>query len=85
MLVVLVPPVEGRQPVQTRRSQISTHVSPFAIYYHQYYTLVLSYHTLVLPYSTFYWYIIENLGSIAENPPYSTTQELVRLLYCAGI
>ena len=33
----------------------------------------------------FYWYIIENLRCIAKNPRYSTTQELVRLLYCAGI
>ena len=47
MLVVLVQPVHDSQPNHTD-------ISPFAIYHHQYHTLVLPYHTFLLPYHTFF-------------------------------
>ena len=54
MLVDLVPPVHGRQPVQTSCNQVSTHITPFGIYHHQYLTLLLPYHSVLLPYHTFF-------------------------------
>ena len=53
MLVVLVPPVHCYQPVQTRRIQVSTHITPLLYKPPQYHTLSLPNHTLLLPYHTF--------------------------------
>ena len=65
MLVVLVAaspskptgirfPPDSRQQVQTRRSQVSTHITLFAIYHHQHHTLLLPYHIFWLPCHTFF-------------------------------
>ena len=45
MLEVLVTPVHVSQ---THRNQVSTQVSPFTIYRHQYHTLLLPYHPFYL-------------------------------------
>ena len=44
--------------------------------------LIIPFCCLITP---FFWYIIENLRHIAENPRYSMTQELVSRLYSTGI
>ena len=61
-----LPPVHGRQPVQTSWNQVSTHITPFATYHHQYHTLSLPYHIFLLPITPFSWFILENLRYIAE-------------------
>ena len=81
MLVVLVPPapagvcqpVHGCQPVRTRRNQVSTHITPFAIYHRKYHTLLYTttnitpcYHTFLLPYHTFFLVYHRNLRCIAQ-------------------
>ena len=85
-----MPPVHGSQPVQNRWNQVSTQISPFAMYCyisspisHLVFALshlLLPYHTFCCLITPFNWYIIEKLRYIAENPRYIMTQELVRLL-----